>query len=342
MCQLAAYVGDREATPILLESLRLQEGYMGANATGIATLHEGSIHLIKDNGPVDEVVSKTRISTLHGTIGLGHSRGLLKLDEPKINPAQNAHPFLNEMKTVALMHNGEFDNYKNHWRKLSETHVFTSYVEELDYITDSEVAIHMLTDFMANGVPLKKALIETANTLTGPSLLSVITVDEPEPIYIANRWMPCYLGYSETEAMYASCHIGFDHIHDRFNIFRAPQNSLIQLTSGEIKVTRLNPVQMLPDFELDHEIFEKKVTGLLDEKGELDTFGLLFPLMKKGYDEVYDVDYNEWQRQVKAGWADGNDLVEPLEHLTKQGKIKRHIRQRIEGGVQVPRITWSL
>jgi len=38
MCQLAAYVGDREATPILLESLRLQEGYMGANARALEHL----------------------------------------------------------------------------------------------------------------------------------------------------------------------------------------------------------------------------------------------------------------------------------------------------------------
>ena len=342
MCQLAAYVGDREATPILLESLRFQEGYMGANATGVATLHKGSIHLIKDSGPVDEVKSKTEISTLKGTIGLGHSRGLLKLDDPKINPAQNAHPFLNEMKTIALMHNGEFDNYKNQWKRLSKTHEFTSYVEELDYITDSEISIHTLTDVMATGVPIKEALIETANSLTGPSLLSVITVNEPDSIYIANRWMPCYLGFSETEAMYASSRIGFEHVKDRFNVFRAPPNSFIQLTAGEIKATRLNPEQMFPYFELDYEIFEKKVRDLLYEKGELDTFGVLFPLMKKGFDEIFKVDYIEWQRQVKAGWANGNDLVEPLECLTKQGKIKRHIRQRIEGGVKVKRITWSM
>ena len=59
MCQLAAYVGSRDAAPILLESLRLQEGYLGAHATGLATVHRRKMHLVKDNSPVDEVVKKT-------------------------------------------------------------------------------------------------------------------------------------------------------------------------------------------------------------------------------------------------------------------------------------------
>lgn len=45
MCNMAAYAGREAAAPILLRMLEAQEGLGGGHYTGIATLHEGKIHL---------------------------------------------------------------------------------------------------------------------------------------------------------------------------------------------------------------------------------------------------------------------------------------------------------
>ena len=159
MCQLAAYVGSRDAAPILLESLRLQEGYLGAHATGLATVHRRKINMIKDNGPVDEVTKKTKIASLRGSTGIAHSRhSAAVLKDSRCNRAQNAHPWLTEGGSAAVMHNGIINNYEEHWRRLEKSHVFASLVNELNYITDSEVAAHMLSDRVKDGAAFADAL----------------------------------------------------------------------------------------------------------------------------------------------------------------------------------------
>jgi len=343
MCQLAAYVGGRDAAPILLESLRLQEGYLGAHATGMTTVHGGRIHLVKDNGPVDEVTKKTGIASLRGHTGIAHSRhSEAVIKDTRCNRPRNAHPWLTEDGSAALMHNGIIFNYEEHWRRLEKTHVFQSLVENLNYITDSEVAVHMLGDELKGGAPIADALRSTANSLTGMVLLGAITSAEPQTIYIANWNQPCYLGVGDGESMFASSKIGFDHIKDAFNVFRAPSNSLIKLTPGEAEITRLDAARSFPDLTLDIGIFEGYVKRLLGEKGELDSYDLLIPLLKRGYGEAYSVEQDEWRRLVRLGYGDTNDLFEPLEQLAGWGRIRRTVKHRAEGGVTVPRVMWSL
>lgn len=343
MCQLAAYVGSRDATPILLESLRLQEGYLGAHAIGLATVHGGRIHLVKDNGPVDEVTAKTRIASLRGSTGIAHSRhSAAALKDSRCNRAKNAHPWLTGDGSTALMHNGVITNYEEHWRRLEKNHVFQSLVEELNYITDSEVAIHMLNDEMKEGKNLADALRSTANRLTGMVLLGAVTINEPNTVYIANWNQPCYLGVGDGESMFASSRVGFSHLKDAFNVFRAPSNSLIKLTPGDAQITKLDTQRSFPDLNLDIAVFEGHVKRLLGEKGELDSYDLLIPLLRKGYGESYGIETDRWRELVRLGYGDSNDLFEPLEQLARWSGIRRHVKHRVEGGVTVPRVMWSL
>ena len=74
MCQLAAYIGDRDISKTLMDSLRHQEAYFGANATGMGTIDNGALHWIKAPGSVDHVIKNSEITGLTGTTGLAHSR----------------------------------------------------------------------------------------------------------------------------------------------------------------------------------------------------------------------------------------------------------------------------
>jgi glucosamine--fructose-6-phosphate aminotransferase (isomerizing) len=112
-------LGERVIAPLLIESLRYQEGYFGGQSTGLATITNNTINLVKRPGPVDEVIANSNIMSLFGNMGMAHSRYSLKVFKgPEFSRAENAHPWLNEDKTVALMHNGFINNYEEHWRKL--------------------------------------------------------------------------------------------------------------------------------------------------------------------------------------------------------------------------------
>jgi glucosamine 6-phosphate synthetase-like amidotransferase/phosphosugar isomerase protein len=343
MCQLAAYVGSRDAAPILLESLRLQEGYLGAHATGLATVHRRKIHMVKDNGPVDEVTKKTKIASLRGSTGIAHSRhSAAVLKDSRCNRSQNAHPWLTEDGSAAVMHNGIINNYEEHWRKLEKSHVFASLVNELNYITDSEVAVHMLSDRVKEDAAFAEALRSTANSLTGMVLLGAVNAGEPHTIYITNWNQPCYLGVGDGESMFASSRVGFSHLKDAFNVFRAPSNSLIKLTPGEAEIKKLDTGRSFPNLTLDISVFEDHVKRLLGEMGELDSYDLLIPLLRRGYDEAYGIEPDTWRTLVMLGYGDANDLFEPLEQLSEWGRIKRSVKHKVEGGVTVPRVMWSL
>ncbi len=56
MCNIAGYIGNRPAAPILIEMLRKQEWLDGGLSTGIATIHEGKLYYAKVVGDVEALV----------------------------------------------------------------------------------------------------------------------------------------------------------------------------------------------------------------------------------------------------------------------------------------------
>lgn len=74
MCNIAGYVGNRPAAPILIEMIRRQEGLDGGYYTGIATIHEGRLYYAKLAGDLQHLLENTDAMNLPGNIGIIHSR----------------------------------------------------------------------------------------------------------------------------------------------------------------------------------------------------------------------------------------------------------------------------
>lgn len=342
MCQLAAYVGDRPVAPLLLNMLRLQEGYFGGQATGLATLGEGRITMHKAPGPVDQFKEITDLEQFRGTTGIAHSRySLSVLKGPEYNLAGNAHPWIDEAGTLALMHNGVINNYRDHWGRLRKKHAFTSYSPGVGDITDSEVALHLLDEKLREGKRLPDALRETANSLTGMVLLAAMHVDEPETVYIANWMQACTLAKGDGESMFTSSRLGLAGLRDELDVFRAPRNSLIRLTRDRIEVAKLDPSRHAPDPDLDEEALLEQSLRILRERGEMDSVALLIALSRGGFEEAFHVPPEEWRRIYLAGHGDQNQIMEPLAAAAAKGRIGLRVRARHEGGVDVPRVFWS-
>jgi glucosamine--fructose-6-phosphate aminotransferase (isomerizing) len=185
-CQLAAYIGNRPIAELLLNALEYQEALYGGHATGMGVLNGDQIDIVKATGPVNHV-KKTHpeIMRLKGTCALAHSR---YSDNARVNPDYNldemAHPYISDDGKLALMHNGGIANYKELWLELEKEHTFRSYGEVVDDITDSEVAVHMLSDALEQGMNMIEAFQYAAPQLTGTFLLAVINTDEPDTLHL--------------------------------------------------------------------------------------------------------------------------------------------------------------
>lgn len=105
MCHLTGYIGKENAIPIIVESLRIQEAIIGAQATGLAVLKNGKIRMEKDIGPVKYFEEKYNLGDLTASIGIGHTRYAIKnRTNAETNTTEKAHPFWNSDEKFVTMH----------------------------------------------------------------------------------------------------------------------------------------------------------------------------------------------------------------------------------------------
>ncbi len=73
MCGIVAYLGDKEAQPLLLEGLRRLE-YRGYDSSGIAVLNGKGLEVVKKVGRIAQLEAGLASHPLHGTLGFRHTR----------------------------------------------------------------------------------------------------------------------------------------------------------------------------------------------------------------------------------------------------------------------------
>ena len=338
-------MGDRSIAPLLLRAIELQEPYYGAHASGLGVIDDGVLRVEKAFGHVARVKSTTAIASLEGTTGIAHSRynGRAK-DDPRYNTRGMAHPFVDDKGTIALMHNGGISNYKEHWARLRDRHGFTSYSAEVDNITDSEVAVHLLSDALEGGMSMEEGLRSVASRITGSFLLGVISTERPETVWIANWHQPCVVAVGEDEAMFCSSHIGFHEVRGELDrIFEPPKNSLIRLTRGKVDVMSLDSNRKVPNLKLDRNELGRSITAMLGKSGRLDFRQIGQALSPEGWARAYGVPVDKWEEYRKAGVSIVNPYIEVVDMLIAEGRIREQIDMRMEGGVpDTPRFSYTL
>ena len=194
-----------------------------------------------------------------------------------------SHPFLNDDGSLALMHNGTIYNHGEHWERLRGLHPFKSYVEEIDAITDSEIAVHMLSDALTEGKSVVETFREVTPQLTRGFLLAAITPDEPETVWIANWYQPCVVAVGDDEAMYCSSPIGFHDIRPEIDrILEHPRNSILKLTRGKVEVTTMDPGRRLYDWKMDEGRAADVILRTVKERKEIGVVKLWDTLYPEG------------------------------------------------------------
>ncbi|UCD45455.1 MAG: hypothetical protein JSV27_02890 [Candidatus Bathyarchaeota archaeon] len=341
MCQLAAYVGDRPIAPLLLGALEHQESYLGASATGMAVLKGDGISLMKSTGYVAHVKATTGIQELTGTCAIAHSRLAFA---PEHNTAEKSHPFLSDDGRLALMHNGVIKNHRELWEGLRQTHTFRSYSPDADVITDSEVAVHMLSDAVAAGKSVPGALRWMAPRIIGSFLLGVIGVGEPDTVYIANWHQPCYLALGDDEVMFVSSKAGLKEVKDEMtNIFQPPKNSLMKLTRGKVEITKLDPARKAPDLRLDLKFMGDRFVEVLEEKGPRTFLQMRREMHPDDLAQGYGITTREWEALRDSGVFMVNQFIDVVEALKREDRIVEYVDRHTELGIEgTPRFMYTL
>lgn len=100
MCNIAGYVGRREAAPILIEMMRREQGFGGGYYTGM-TVHDGTrLQSDKVLGDLSHLLAETGCAGYCGTVGFIHSRS------NSGGGVAWGHPFLTKDGATSLIANG--------------------------------------------------------------------------------------------------------------------------------------------------------------------------------------------------------------------------------------------
>jgi glucosamine--fructose-6-phosphate aminotransferase (isomerizing) len=193
MCGIVAYVGHRQAHPIVLKGLKRLE-YRGYDSAGIALLN-GGLNVYKKKGKVSDLEEFIKGKQLESTIGMGHTRWATH-GEPN---DRNAHPHYSAAADLAIIHNGIIENYSSLKQELiKKGHVFLS-------DTDTEVLIHFIEDIRThNDCSLDEAVRLALTKVVGAYAIVVMSKDDPTTLVAARKGSPLVIGIGKDEYFMAS------------------------------------------------------------------------------------------------------------------------------------------
>ena len=184
MCGIVAYIGKKQAYPIILKGLKRLE-YRGYDSAGIALLNNGSINLYKRQGKVSNLEAFAADQDTDGYAGIGHTRWATHGAPNDIN----AHPHYSTDGSIALIHNGIIENYDTLRKEL----INLGYVFKSE--TDTEVLVHLIDDIQKKeNVSLAEAVRLALHNVVGAYAIVVLSKENPTQLVAARKSSPLVVG----------------------------------------------------------------------------------------------------------------------------------------------------
>jgi len=345
MCNIAGYVGNKQAAPILLDLIRRQQWYDGAAETGIATIHEGKLYLTKVVGDVDVLINTTDALNFPGTIGIAHSR-------PAGAVASHAHPFTDRSGKLAYVINGTFaqtktPEYIEMTKKLMDS--FIAKGAEVKSAIDGNnpafslpngkiyhgvesYALH-IGDLIDGGMTLCEAVAEALSCRPGGFVGVAIHADEPDKIAIGKIGCPMAVGLKGDETYIATTQFGFPEDIEFDSVVITPPGTVSAATAGELKITKhkirdVKVESITADiFKKAYDYTEKQLKGKKDDPVDLWDLETLY---QSDWKHIWSEPY------VDCKFAVDGKLLKPFPELSyqvlwamhKEGKLRKVLGDR--------------
>ena len=195
MCGIVAYIGQQQASPIIIKGLKRLE-YRGYDSTGISLFDGTELHTVKTKGKVSDLESKFETQkSISAQIGIGHTRWATH----GIPNDLNAHPQASNSSNLVLVHNGIIENYAS----IKEELIQRGYTFSSD--TDTEVLVNLIEDVQKKEkVKLGKAVQIALTQVIGAYAIVVFDRRKPNELIAARLGSPLAIGIGKEEFFVAS------------------------------------------------------------------------------------------------------------------------------------------
>jgi glucosamine--fructose-6-phosphate aminotransferase (isomerizing) len=300
MCGIVAYIGKKEAYPILIKGLTRLE-YRGYDSAGVAMIDDqGQLNVYKRKGKVSDLEAFTSGKNLNGNIGIGHTRWATHGEPNDVN----SHPHYSQSKNLVMIHNGIIENYAAIKERLTKRgHTFESQ-------TDTEVLIHLIEDIQLHeGVKMGYAVQAALKQVIGAYAIAVLDKNDPNTIVAAKKGSPMVIGIGNEEFFIAS---------DASPIIEYTKN-VVYLEDEQVAIIRRGQelkIRNLKDKEITPYVQELTVELESIEKGGYDHF-----MLKEIYEQPRSVlDSMRGRLRADIGEVRMGGIVE---HEKKFEKAKR-------------------
>ena len=249
MCGIVAYIGEKEAFPIVLKGLKRLE-YRGYDSSGIAINNNLSLNLLKKQGKVAELEKHAEGLDTSGNVGIGHTRWATHGEPNDIN----AHPHLSGNGKFALVHNGIIENYAILKKELiSRGHEFKSE-------TDTEVLMHLIEDIIEKqNVSLFEGVRQALHEVHGAYAIVIISKENNQELIAARKSSPLVVGIGKEEFFVASDATPIVEYTKNVVYLEDGEIACLSLDSG-LKIKTIGNVEKTPyiqELELQLEALEK-------------------------------------------------------------------------------------
>ena len=251
MCGIIGIIGKDSVSERILEGLKRLE-YRGYDSAGIATLVNGDIERRRAEGKLINLANRLGESPLSGDVGIGHTRWATH----GVPTENNAHPHTDGK--VAVVHNGIIENFQEIKAELSaKGRVFAT-------DTDTEVVVHLVSDFLDQGKTPCDAVAATLHRIEGAFALVIMIAGQHDVIFGARRGTPLAVGLGDGEMYLGSDAMALSHL----------TNKLIYLEEGDwVEMTRESvQVRDENDEEVTRETKLSAVSGAMMGKGNYNHF----------------------------------------------------------------------
>lgn len=193
MCGIVGYIGNKNASQVLIEGLKKLE-YRGYDSAGIAIIDGEDILVRKCKGALKFLEQKIADETIKGSVGIGHTRWATH-GEPSDT---NSHPHTSMDGSISIVHNGIIENYATIKAQLqAQGSVFLSQ-------TDTEVVVHLIDKIYKEEKDIFKAVLKVLHMVEGSYALGVVCKDYPDRIICCRKESPLVIGLGKGENFIAS------------------------------------------------------------------------------------------------------------------------------------------
>ena len=251
MCGIIGIIGKDSVSTRILEGLKRLE-YRGYDSAGIATLVNGDIERRRAEGKLINLAKRLDESPLAGDVGIGHTRWATH----GVPTENNAHPHTDGK--VAVVHNGIIENFQEIKAELSaKGRVFAT-------DTDTEVVVHLVSDFLDQGKSPRDAVAATLHRIEGAFALVIMIAGQHDVIFGARRGTPLAVGLGEGEMYLGSDAMALSHLTNK--LIYLEEGDWVEMTRDSVQVRDEN------DEDVTRETKLSAVSGAMMGKGNYNHF----------------------------------------------------------------------